>query len=405
MQQQTAVPRACITRAGTLDILTIVLFCVSLLPLSYDGDSCNYLYVLFPFSVILLNKHVTLPPAKILAACFLYIAIFIASSLYQEDSLDFFSRRVISFLLFMSIFSFCFIEINEKTKDNFMLAVTLTAVAYSLFSVIKFFIMGGISLGPSAKDIVGSQRYGFVLTFAFWIALLSDKKSYNNFVRLAFILCLSLGILLTFSRASIAAMILSFSLYTLWSITQIASGKKNSHSRSTFLVFLIPIGGLVIGWLFVPTAFSFFHERLFALISDKTSTMQHLADANTSEGTRIFIWQHIIDFIMIHPLTGSGFLGVWTLNLFGDYSGSAHNQYMDVLFRTGLVGLATYLLMIYYVMKSSWKLDKRIFWGLSSILAYGLFHETFKESQGSFLLTFMLGWMASNSRQKDRTPE
>lgn len=49
---------------------------------------------------------------------------------------------------------------------------------------------------------------------------------------------------------------------------------------------------------------------------------------DSSEGWRVYMFHIISDFVFNNPITGSGFIGSWIL--FYDYSGSAHNQYLDV---------------------------------------------------------------------------
>ena len=100
------------------------------------------------------------------------------------------------------------------------------------------------------------------------------------------------------------------------------------------------------------------------------------------------MFEKILDFIAIHPLTGSGYLGVWTL--FDELSGSAHSQYFDVLFRVGIFGFIVYIVLIKRVVSYLLKCDKSLFYGFVGVLFYGFFHETFKLSHGGFLLAFLL---------------
>jgi len=99
----------------------------------------------------------------------------------------------------------------------------------------------------------------------------------------------------------------------------------------------------------------------------------------------------IVEFVLHNPLTGSGYLGSWIL--FDDLSGSAHNQYLDVLFRTGIVGFFAYLWLLYRLLRFLKHNEPSLFFGVVGVLIYGLFHETFKLSQGAFILSFMLGMM------------
>ena len=112
-----------------------------------------------------------------------------------------------------------------------------------------------------------------------------------------------------------------------------------------------------------------------------------LDDPRYSEGYRIFILSKIVDFVLINPVTGSGFLGCWVL--FDTGSCSTHNQYTDVLFRTGFIGFLIYIYILLRILKYLKKMHNDLFFGLIGVLIYGLFHETFKLSQGAFILSFL----------------
>jgi O-antigen ligase len=132
----------------------------------------------------------------------------------------------------------------------------------------------------------------------------------------------------------------------------------------------------------------FFDDRIFQrLIMGDSQAV--LLDPETSEGTRIGIWKLIIWSIMESPFFGSGYLGTYSMDSVVNY-GSAHSQYMDVLYRTGVIGFVVYMYIIYFIMKSVFS-DGALFYGFVSILVYGFFHETFKESQGAFIFAIYLG--------------
>jgi hypothetical protein len=118
------------------------------------------------------------------------------------------------------------------------------------------------------------------------------------------------------------------------------------------------------------------------------------AGTYTSGGTRIYIWSNIVKFVAQNPSMGSGYLGVWILNLFGHWSGSAHNQYLDVLFRVGVIGFIIYVYLLYRIVRCLHYSYPALCWGFIGVLVYGIFHETFKESHGAFVLAFLLGAMS-----------
>ena len=52
------------------------------------------------------------------------------------------------------------------------------------------------------------------------------------------------------------------------------------------------------------------------------------------------------------------------------------------------------------VMRHLKRAHEGLFWGVFAVLVYGLFHETFKESQGGFVAAFLIGMMAQSWRDK-----
>ena len=94
-------------------------------------------------------------------------------------------------------------------------------------------------------------------------------------------------------------------------------------------------------------------------------------------------------------------MGIWIL--FEDRVGSAHGQFNDVLFRTGIIGLFVYLFLLYKLGKFLLHNHMGLCLGFIGIIVYGLFHETFKLSHGAFVLAFLFGLYATHKRKKINT--
>jgi O-antigen ligase len=248
-------------------------------------------------------------------------------------------------------------------------------------------------IGFEAKNLVGSQRYGFIYLVAFWLVYLEAPRSRAaRITRYAMLLVLVSGLLLTFSRSSVVALLVPAALFAL-----------SSHGgwlRRPNLSGVLKVGATIVGVTalilvvqqMVPIAFLYLGERLFGLLSDSDVVVTRLLDPRESEGTRVLLARQILDFVASNPLIGSGYLGVWVLPRAAEHS--AHNQYLDVLFRTGLLGFTAYAYLILRIVMYLARFQRPLFWGFMSVLVYGLFHETFKESQGAFVLAFLLGMMA-----------
>ncbi len=372
-------------------------FVLFLYPVDVGPLSVNYSFLLLPIFIVARDRTVKKPPPIVVAVIGLFTLIFIVASLYQVEFLGDSLRRVSSFVIFMSVFSYLLIEIDATMVCAFKTALVIISLLLSLSTIYQFAILGGSDLGSGAKVLVGSQRIGFVYLMAIWVAYLHARRSAKaSGERYGILLVLLAGLLLTFSRASIVGLIGSFGVFAVVRLWEWVRRARLRLVRNA-LTSIIGIGVMIVALnMLFPTILTFFDERLFTWLFQADVVMARLRDTGTSEGTRVLFAGKILTFVLNNPLTGSGYLGVWTV--MGDITGSAHSQYTDVLFRTGLLGFAAYGYIIIRLLRSLSNDDKSLFWGLFGVLIYGVFHETFKESQGAFVLAFLLGMMAQSSR-------
>ena len=121
-----------------------------------------------------------------------------------------------------------------------------------------------------------------------------------------------------------------------------------------------------------------------------------MKDKGTSLGYRVYMHNKVLDYIYEKPFTGSSFFGVWIL--FDNYVGSAHSQYLDVLFRVGILAFVVYLLFLFKITSFLSKLDLGLFLGFIGFLSFGFFHETIKLSQGGFVFAFLFAMWTQRQR-------
>jgi O-antigen ligase len=331
-----------------------------------------------------------------------YTLVYCVSSFYQFEFATESVRRFTSFAIFMSMFAYAFITIDDNKVVAFKTAVVAISVYLSLASAYTLLDAESVRrVGFEAKDLVGSQRFGFVYLLAIWLAYLDrSQKVFLGIARYPVLIVLMAGLLLTFSRSSIVSMLVTSALFIVvrqgkWLMR--VSVRSVLRATATVVGAAVLVG--VLFWVF-PLAFDFFNVRLFGFFSNTNQVLAALDDSSTSEGTRVMIASHVLEFVVRNPLTGSGFLGVWVLSDLP--AGSAHGQYVDVLFRTGFIGLMLYVYLVVGVMRYFWREQEALFWGAVSVLVYGFFHETFKESQGAFLLAFFIGMAAQHRRARRR---
>jgi hypothetical protein len=391
--------------AKVLITLSFVLF---LLPYSFNfgsgGLSGNYLFFLFPVSIWFLSNKIYLPNWNIRLIMILYVLIFVVAYMYQYSYYQFAVRRIASFIIFMGLFLFMSIKIDKGLIGCFKLSIFLVSIIFSINTIYSYFLLGGADLGFEAKGLVGSQRYGFVYVMAIWIAsyYMPTKIIFFPFKYMAILILLS-GLILTFSRSGIVAIMGSFLIFIIVKILGNISIKNLFSKRFIISLVLSGCTVIIIYQLMVtifPVVFDFFSLRLFSLETVSGGSTFNLENPKSSEGYRIYMMKIISEFVLYNPLTGSGYLGSWIL--FDNLSGSAHNQYLDVLFRTGVVGFCAYLWLLYRLLKFLKFKEPSLFWGLIGVLIYGLVHETFKLSQGGFILSFMLGMMTQKRSIKGK---
>jgi hypothetical protein len=139
----------------------------------------------------------------------------------------------------------------------------------------------------------------------------------------------------------------------------------------------------------------------FATLYDEESALKlRLEDQTSSIGYRAFMHKKVFAYTYQNPLTGSAFLGVWSL--FENREGSAHSQYLDILFRVGVFAFIAYLLFLYKVTLFLYRKDLGLFFGFIGFLLVGTFHETIKLSQGAFIFSFFFAmWAQRQYLQKD----
>jgi O-antigen ligase len=383
-------------------VLLVAFFVLCVHPLSINGLGANYSFVLLPLVVALGEGRLRGPGEMLTFAMAIFAAIFFVATLYQVDLLSEISRRFISFVIFMSMFAFAFITVDEEKVAAFKTALVLISVYFSFDSAYGLFEASAVrTIGFEAKDLVGTQRFGFVYLLALWAVYLDDQqRKLLGVFRLPVLAILICGLVLTFSRASIASLIGSALLFAL---VKHGSWLTKMSLRGVLRAVATVIGvAVIIAVLFrmFPIAFEFFGVRLFGFLSNAELVEAALEDEGSSEGTRLYLATRILDFVTRNPFTGSGYLGVWIMP--GLPVASAHNQYLDVLFRTGFIGAFLYGCILLAILRHLWRYQEGLFWGFIGVMIYGLFHETFKESQGAFLLAFLVGIVAQSLRDKRR---
>ncbi len=374
-------------------------FIIFLLQFSFelagDGISANYLFIFFPLAIWLLSGSIKLPPKRLQSIIVTYVLIFILAILYQFQYFAIADRRIAAFVLFMTGFVFCTINITKDFLLCFKIALVLVSVYYSLQALVSYLFLGGLALGYDAKGAVGSQRFGFVYCMAIWLLqFYMPSRLQIRLLKYLLITLISIGLFLTFSRSGVVAIIGSIVFYIGSQLSQPKGVRRFIKVAFIFLFLSIILYFVILQT--VPFVVDFYLVRLFSLETSTGEMVYDLDNPESSEGWRIYMMRVIGEFVLFNPVTGSGYLGSWIL--FEDRSGSAHSQYLDVLFRTGFIGFGLYVWLLYRLLQLLRYREPGLFYGLVAVLIYGLFHETFKLSHGAFIFSFLVGMLAQNYR-------
>ncbi len=400
---------------STIKILIILaLFIASLQQFSLDisgsGVTANYVYVCIPFVFWFAGiKRRFVRREQVVQIILIYSLIYFIG--FPGDIFEFNNdidnpiRRLASFLVFLFPLFLSFVEFKPCDIGIFKKSVIIVSVYYSLKSILAFGSLSGVGVFE-LKGLLGSQRYGFILCFGFFISLFNDKLIIKKWLlpqRLFMCSIILIGAIFTFSRATIVSLIgglVFFLVLVLFKKKRRINGKlalqvTNGKFKPFYLIAsLVLVASVFIAFQnYYDVNFLKFYQTRFIdqLLDGKLMESTLGNDQESSEGFRYYVLIHILDYLSAHPLFGSSYQGLYLLyDEFSD-GASTHNQYTDIFLRTGLLGGLLWLFLLYRLFRFCSN-DKGLQVGLVSILIYGFFHETFKLSQGSFVFGMLLSF-------------
>src|SRR5579862_3786758 len=197
--------------------ILVAVFFASLQILSVDvsgnGISANYLYIFIPLIVQLpcFYRRIVLR-RRLLLVLYIYTLIYAlglpADFFGPMSGIDAALRRLFSFFVFLFPLLLSIVEFRTSDIGLFKKAVVLASLSASLKSVLSVALLAGSVGVYDMKPLIGSQRYGFILTLGFFIALLSDTLLLKRRIyaqRLVICSIILAGMVLTFSRATLVS--------------------------------------------------------------------------------------------------------------------------------------------------------------------------------------------------------
>jgi hypothetical protein len=358
-------------KLNTHDIINFfssIVIIVSFYPINNQGVGVNYFYLILPLFGILLRKKIY-PINLFLKIFIIYLfIIFFIFLILRIDQEIFLYRTVLSFISFMTIFSFIFYKFTEKSLEIFKLSIVIFSLLISFYIFAKY-----LDNQVILRD--GFQRIGFILSSAFLILAFDNNIFKKKIISFLIFFTILLGILLIQSRATFLCLFFSFLLSLVL---------RDIHIKIKYIFFFFLFGFFINQYLY---SFYFYFINFFLNLLS-FDVVKNLDYDESSEAKRFQILLYVLSSKEF--LFSNGFLGIWSIN---EIYSSTHNQYTDIILRIGIVGLVFYLFIICSLLFFLKKIDKALFYAFFGILIYSFFHETFKEPNGSLILSYLFGYM------------
>lgn len=295
---------------------------------------------------------------------------------------------LLSLLAYASLYFVLPNYIDSKFKQRVISSILISGFLVSIYGIAEHF---GIDKNMWVQDV--QSRVFSTLGQPNWLAAflvilipLSLHKSIENFSQKKYFLSTTyylssivyfLTLLFTKSKSGIVACIFSLFVYFIFKLLSDIKNKvllKNTKSYFIFIVF-------VFLSIFISNPIE---ERLFPKKIEVSKTLNTNNFLITpSEDIRKIVWRGAFDLWKQYPIFGTGvetfaYSYYWTRpiehNLTSEWEflyNKAHNEYLNYLATTGIIGLLAYLFFITTVLIKTFN-DKAIFCGILAFLITNL---------------------------------
>ena len=116
----------------------IIIFIIFLIPYSISRLSANYTFILLPL-IIFLSK-IKRPSENFIILFYFFFIILLIGTIYQFELFKYLDRRLISFFIFMTMFSYIVIDIDKDKINSFKIAVILIVLYFVILKIGKFIV-------------------------------------------------------------------------------------------------------------------------------------------------------------------------------------------------------------------------------------------------------------------------
>ncbi|MBF0471966.1 MAG: O-antigen ligase family protein [Gammaproteobacteria bacterium] len=390
-----------------LNLFTAVLtVTVVILSMAFNGGAAIIHFLTLSSIVTLLtatllihkNNHNQLLTPKLYSPFTFYSLFLLWSTLTYFWSVDKTTTLIELPILYLGLFALIFgSHIAKEGAHRIAKAFIVTTVMMAITSTFLSF-----SQGDNRVSILLSNVNTYAAILVVSITLLSahlihfkDRLSLFHFFAL---LSLATGIATTQSRA--AALVLLSSLLLLF----IASRKQINLQR--YIVVIATIGAVFILFEFLRTAMPVSNSSWISIVEKMQDT--------GSLSVRQMIWYSTLDIVQQNPLFGVGhgtFAKVYPsvrYGVDGTAGMHAHNDYLQIMMMSGVIGLLLFLFFVYLSLKpvakklltgDSGRSDTEIYAGIAlcGILVHSFFTFHLQQVSTLAITAFLAGYLSINS--------
>ncbi|BCT69236.1 hypothetical protein NNRS527_02851 [Nitrosospira sp. NRS527] len=225
---------------------------------------------------------------------------------------------------------------------------------------------------------VTSHANGLGAVASMYLVLELAEPSAKAWVRASILSAASLTLILTQSKASIAAAFVGFFIIFCWRLLNRTNGAIADRKGGSLIPIAL-LGGFIISIL-VGGAFAMFFDTDILDALQGHLDARALGTLSTATG-RTSIWIAAINAGLENPLFGQGadFWGLESrLRLGLATAFTAHNLFLQIFSRSGFVGLAALLVFLYFLIRYSIRAAKPTRGGSMALLAVLLMRSAFE---------------------------
>lgn len=276
--------------------------------------------------------------SKIINYIILFSAILLFSTIFNGNDYNECIKLILTFIGLSLLIDYgfrndtkLFLNIFELLLYVFIIVNFLTILIYKNGMYLNELTLTGSNWFLGFKN----NHINYIMP-AILISLINTNYQYKK-ITIRNIILLTLGTLTIFlvnsSTAKLGVLIV---ILLLTGIKMIEKLKKFNIFNYTMTYILVFIGIVIVR---IQNIFSFIIVDI--LKKDITLT------------GRVHIWDSVIENIKYKPLLGYGKAYEYTAIV-----SSAHNQFLDIAYRTGVLGLISFIMIIYMSFKEVWKYKK-----------------------------------------------